>query len=183
MSNVNPAFVFVHGAWHDGATWRLVTPLLEARGHVVRALDLPGAGKIAGAPRSYGPRPLDLAAFAVERSPNAEVSQQDRTRAMVALIDEVTRDQAGLVVLVGHSLGGLTVSAVAEAIPERVSAVVYLTGLLLLPGMTAYTMIEHPAMADSLVPSLFLADPGLVQALRLTHGRTGRTMYSRRNPP
>jgi pimeloyl-ACP methyl ester carboxylesterase len=167
MSNANPAFVFVHGAWHDAATWRLVTPLLEARGYVARALDLPGAGRNAKAPRSYGRRPLDPAAFAIERSPNAEVSQQDRTRAVVALIDEVTRDEAGPVVLVGHSLGGLTVSAVAEAIPERVSAVVYLTAFLLPPGMTAHTMIEHPIMADSLVPSLFLADPGLVQAVRI----------------
>jgi pimeloyl-ACP methyl ester carboxylesterase len=167
MSNVNPTFVFVHGAWHDAATWRLVTPVLEARGNVVRTLDLPGAGRNARAPRSYGRRPLDLAAFAIERSPNAGVSQQDRTRAVVALIDEVARNQGGPVVLVGHSLGGLTVSAVAEAIPERVSAVVYLTAFLLPPGMTAHTMIEHPTMAASLVPSLFLADPGLVQAMRI----------------
>jgi pimeloyl-ACP methyl ester carboxylesterase len=167
MSNVNPALVFVHGAWHDAATWRLVTPLLEARGYGVRALDLPGAGRNAEAPRSYRRRPLDLAAFAVERSPNAEVSQQDRTRAVVASIDEITRSQARLVVLVGHSLGGLTVSAVAEAIPERVSAVVYLSAFLLPPGMTAHTMIEHPTMGGSLVPSLFLADPGLVQAMRI----------------
>jgi pimeloyl-ACP methyl ester carboxylesterase len=167
MSNANPTFVFVHGAWHAAATWRLVTPLLEAHGYVVRTLDLPGAGRNARAPRSYGRRPLDLAAFAIERSLNAEVSQQDRTRAVVALIDEVTRIQATPVVLVGHSLGGLTVSAVAEAIPERVSAVVYLTAFLLPPGMTAQTMIEHPTMADSLVPPLFLADPGLVQAMRI----------------
>jgi pimeloyl-ACP methyl ester carboxylesterase len=167
MSNVNPAFVFIHGAWHDAATWRLVTPLLEARGYVVRAGDLPGAGRNAKVPRSYGRRPLDLAAFATERSPTAEPSQQDRTRAVIALIDEVTRDQARPIVLVGHSLGGLTVSAVAEAIPERVSAAVYLTALLLPPGMTAHTMIQHPTMADSLVPSLFLADPGLVQAMRI----------------
>jgi pimeloyl-ACP methyl ester carboxylesterase len=167
MSNVNPTFVFVHGAWHDAATWRLVTPLLEARGNVVRTLDLPGAGRYAEAPRSYRRRPLDLAAFAVERSPNAEVSQQDRTCAVLALVDEVTRNQAGPIVLVGHSLGGLTVSAVAEAIPERVSAAVYLAAFLLPPGMTAHTMIEHPTMADSLVPSLFLANPGLVQAMRI----------------
>ena len=176
MSNANPTFVFVHGAWHDAATWRLVTPLLEARGYVVRALDLPGAGGNARAPRSYGRRPLDLAAFAIERSPNAEVSPQDRTRAVVALIDEVARNQAGPVVLVGHSLGGLTVSAVAEAIPKRVSAVVYLTAFLLPPGTSAHTLIEHPTMADSLVPSLFLADPGLVQAMRIDP-RSDRSDY------
>jgi hypothetical protein len=83
MSNTSPAFVFVHGAWHDAATWRLIRPLLEARGHVVRELDLPGAGRNAKTPRSYGRRPLDLAAFATEPSPNADVSQEDRTHAGV----------------------------------------------------------------------------------------------------
>ena len=111
-------------------------------------------------PRLHDPdgrRPLDLTAFAIEPSANADVSQQDRTRAVVALIDEVTRSQARPVVLVGHSLGGLTVSAVAEAIPDRLAAVVYLTAFLLPPGMTAHTMIAHPSMADLLAPSLFLA--------------------------
>ena len=178
MSNANSAFIFVHGAWHSAATWRLVMPLLEARGHAVRALDLPGAGRNARAPRAYGHRPRDLAAFAIEPSPNAQVSQLDRTRAVVALIDEVTRSQPRPVVLVGHSLGGLTVSAVAEALPERVSAVVYLTAFLLSPGMTARRMIEHPTMADSLVPSLFLADPGLVQAMRIDP-RSDRPDYVR----
>ncbi len=168
MSNTSPAFVFVHGAWHDAATWRLVTPLLEARGHIVRSLDLPGAGRNANAPSAYGRRPLDLAAFAIEPSPNADVSQEDRTRAVVALIDEVTREDGDKpVVLVGHSLGGLTVTAVAEAIPERVCAVVYLAALLLPPGMAPRAMMEHPTMAGSLVPSLLLADPGLVRAMRI----------------
>jgi pimeloyl-ACP methyl ester carboxylesterase len=177
MSNANPAFVFVHGAWHDAATWHLVSPLLEARGYVARALDLPGAGRKAKAPYSYGRRPLDLAAFAIESSPNADVTQEDRTRAVVALIEKIAREDDGRpVVLVGHSLGGPTVSAAAEAIPERVCAAVYLAAFLLAPGMTAHTMIEHPTMAGSLVPSLFLADPGLVQAMRIDR-RSDRPEY------
>ena len=179
MSNTSPAFVFVHGAWHDAATWSLVTPLLEARGHVVRALDLPGAGGNAKAPRSYQRRPLDSAAFAIEPSPNADVSQEDRTRAVVALIEKVAReDDDRPVVLVGHSLGGLTVSAVVEAIPERVCAVVYLAAFLLPPGMTLRAMKEHPTMAGSLFPSLLLAEPGLVRAMRIDP-RSDRPDYQR----
>ena len=44
MPDIRPAFVFVHGAWHNAATWHKLIPLLEARGYVARALDLPGAG-------------------------------------------------------------------------------------------------------------------------------------------
>jgi pimeloyl-ACP methyl ester carboxylesterase len=179
MSNTSPAFVFVHGAWHDAATWSLVTPLLEARGHVVRALDLPGAGRNAKAPRSYERRPLDLAAFAIEPSPNADVGQEDRTRAVTALIEKVAReDDERPVVLVGHSLGGLTVSAVVEAIPERVCAVVYLAAFLLPPGMTPRAMKEHPTMEGSLFPSLLLADPELVRARRIDP-RSDRPDYRR----
>jgi pimeloyl-ACP methyl ester carboxylesterase len=142
-------------------------------------LDLPGAGRNANAPSAYGRRPLDLAAFAIEPSPNADVSQEDRTRAVVALIDEVTREDGDKpVVLVGHSLGGLTVTAVAEAIPERVCAVVYLAALLLPPGMAPRAMMEHPTMAGSLVPSLLLADPGLVRAMRIDP-RSDRPDYQR----
>src|SRR5262245_46636819 len=108
-------------------------PLLEARGHAVEASDLPGAGRNARAPGAYGRRPLDMAAFAIEPSPNADVNQEDRMRAVVALIEEVTRNENRPIVLGGHSLGGLTVTAVAEDVPERVSAVVYLTAFLLPP--------------------------------------------------
>ena len=178
MSNVSPAFIFIHGAWHNAETWRLVKPLLEARGHAVHALDLPGAGTNARTPLAYERRPLDVVAFATEPSPNARVTQQERTRAVTSLIDEVTRNGSTPVVLVGHSLGGLTVTAAAEATPEQTRAVVYLSAFLLPNSMTAHAMIEFPIMASSLVPSLFLADPALVGAWRLDP-RSDRADYQR----
>ena len=89
MSDARPAFLFVHGAWHNAATWRQVIAHLETRQFVARALDLPGAGVHAKVPKTYGNRPLDLAAFAAERSPNAAVTQDERTKAVVSLIDEI----------------------------------------------------------------------------------------------
>jgi pimeloyl-ACP methyl ester carboxylesterase len=163
MSKTRPAFVFVHGAWHNAAVWRQVIPHLEARSFVARALDLPGAGVHARAPKSYGERPLNLAAFAAEPSPNAAVTQYERTRAVVSLIDEV----GGPVVLVGHSLGGLTISAVTQTIPDRLHAVVYLAAFLLPTGMPAVAMHQRETAARSLLPPLFLADPAAVGALRL----------------
>jgi pimeloyl-ACP methyl ester carboxylesterase len=83
------------------------------------------------------------------------------------LVEETARQAGGPVVLVGHSLGGLTITAVAEAVPERLSAVVYVAGFLLPTGMSALSMIRHATMVEALVPSLFLADPQAVGALRL----------------
>ena len=166
MTGSRPAFVLVHGAWHGAATWSQVVPRLEARGHVAHALDLPGAGANAKLPSSYHRRPLDAAAFASEPSPNAGVTQEDRTRAVIAAIEAVRRQTGAPVVLVGHSLGGATVTAVAEAIPDQLHAIVYLCAFMLPPGMPVIAMVQNPIM-EPLVPSLFLANPAEVGALRI----------------
>jgi hypothetical protein len=66
---------------------------------VARALDLPGAGANAKAPSSYDRRPLDSVAFSSEFSPNAGVTQEDRTRAVVDFVDETNRQTGAPVVL------------------------------------------------------------------------------------
>jgi pimeloyl-ACP methyl ester carboxylesterase len=167
MSKDKPAFVFIHGAWHGAASWVKAVPLLEAAGHHCVAIDLPGSGKNAAAPASFSKRPFDPAAFGTEPSPNAGVTQEARTAAAVEAVRQAAARGNGKVVLVGHSLGGITVSPVAEAIPELLHAAVYLTAFLLPPGMPAIVMIQHESMAAALVPGLFMADPAVVGALRI----------------
>lgn len=163
-------FVLVHGAWHNSETWDAVATRLRAAGHVVHAVDLPGAGPHAAHPAAFRQRPLDAAAFATEVSPNAGVTQDERTAATSAAVHAVNAQTGGKAVLVGHSLGGITLSPVAESVPDALAAVVYLTAFLLPPGMPAIAMIQHPLMAEALVPSLLMADPEQVGALRLdTH--------------
>ena len=159
--------VLIHGAWHDHHTWDAVVPLLEAEGCVARAIDLPGAGAGAARPASFDTRPLDPAAFGTEPSPNAGVTQEDRTAAAMDAVRAVNAETGGKAIVVGHSLGGLTVSPVVEAMPEAVSAAVYLTAFMLPPGMVAGQMIQHELMAEAMVPSLFMADPEQVGALRI----------------
>lgn len=161
------AVVLIHGAWHDHHTWDAVVPRLEAAGCVAQALDLPGAGGTAPRPAAFNARPLDPAAFGAEPSPNAGVTQEARTAAVIEAVCEGNAATGGKAVLVGHSLGGLTLSAVAEAIPDEVSAAVYLTAFMLPPGMRAVQMIQHDLMAEALVPSLFMADPEQVGAPRI----------------
>ena len=167
MSKDKPAFVFIHGAWHGAATWDKVMPLLEAAGHPCVAIDLPGAGKNAASPASFIKRPFDPAAFGTEPSPNAGISQEVRTAAVIDAVRSSAARANGKVVLVGHSLGGITVSPVAEAMPELLHATVYVTAFMLPPGMPAIAMIQHESMAAALVPGLFMADPAGVGALRI----------------
>lgn len=159
--------VLVHGAWHDHHTWDSVVTFLEAEGCVAKAIDLPGAGANAPRPSSFDRRPLDLVAFGTEPSPNAGVTQNERTAATIEAVREVNAQTGGKAVVLGHSLGGLTVSSVVEEIADEVSAAVYLTAFMLPPGMLAVQMIQHELMAEALVPSLFMADPEQVGALRI----------------
>ncbi|MGI3170045.1 alpha/beta fold hydrolase [Pseudooceanicola sp. C21-150M6] len=166
MSETN-GVVLIHGAWHDHHCWDEVVPLLEAGGIPVTAIELPGAGRSAALPESFLNRPLDPAAFATEPSPNAGVSQVQRTEAAIAAVREMNEKTGGKAVVVGHSKGGLTLTPLAEAIPDEISHAVYLAAFLLPPGMVAGQMIGHPLMAEALVPTLFMADPADVGALRM----------------
>jgi pimeloyl-ACP methyl ester carboxylesterase len=101
-----PSYVLVHGAFQDARAWDAVKPLLQARGASVVAVNLPGRVGDAVAPES-----LTLEAYrdAVLRAVNA---------------------QPGPVVLVGHSFGGITISNVAEAVPQKIQTLVYLAAYL-----------------------------------------------------
>ncbi len=73
----------------------------------------------------------------------------------------------GKAVLVGHSLGGTTITHAAEAVPELIQAVVYLSAVLLPNGATPGEMLFSEPMSTSMVPALLLADPEVVGALRI----------------
>ena len=105
-------FVLVHGAWHGSWCWKKVVPLLEEAGHEVVTLDLPGHGD--------------------DGTPVSEVTLVTYAERVCDVLDE----QSELVVLVGHSMGGLVISEAAERRPEKIKLLVYLTGFLLANGKT-----------------------------------------------
>lgn len=101
-------FVLVHGAWHGAWCWQKLTPLLEAEGHRVDAFDLPGHGDD------------HTAVSGMTLQGNAE------------RIAERVTSAGEPVILVGHSMGGMSVTQAAELVPERIASLVYLTAFL--PG-------------------------------------------------
>jgi pimeloyl-ACP methyl ester carboxylesterase len=103
-------FVLVHGAFHGGWCWEKVVPLVEKRGHRAIALDLPGHGS--------------------NQAPIEVLTLDSYVSYVLGVVDS----QAEPVVLVGHSLGGLTIGTVAERRPERIRKLVYLCAAMLRPG-------------------------------------------------
>jgi pimeloyl-ACP methyl ester carboxylesterase len=95
-------FALVHGAWHGGWCWDRLIPELQARGHRAVAVDLPTEDWSAGC---------------------AEYA---------AIVLDALRDADEDVVVVGHSLGGLTIPLIAAARP--VQRLVFLCALLPQPG-------------------------------------------------
>ncbi|WP_406630875.1 alpha/beta hydrolase [Amycolatopsis sp. WGS_07] len=106
-------FLLVHGAWHSGAAWDRVVPLLESAGHRVLAPSLTG----------YGDKKHLL-------SPETGLDTH------VQDIVDLLRDEKD-VVLVGHSYAGLVISSAANELPDRVAELVYLDAMVPEHGETA----------------------------------------------
>jgi pimeloyl-ACP methyl ester carboxylesterase len=156
-------FLFVHGAWHAAAHWNRVTERLAAMGHTVSAIDLPGNGLNAAYPRSY--LRGDSEALVTEPSPVGGIRLADYTNAVV---DQLTRmARHGEVTLVGHSFGGLTVTRAAEAVPDLVRRVVYVSAYVPVkfPNGAAYG--ELPEGASSISGAILIGDPTKTGALRI----------------
>jgi pimeloyl-ACP methyl ester carboxylesterase len=101
-------FVLIHGAWAGGVVWRDVAPRLRKAGHAVHAPSLTGIG----ARKHLIARAVDL-----------DTHIDD----VLGLIeDEDLRD----IVLVGHSYGGMVITGVADRVPDKIAALVYLDAFI-----------------------------------------------------
>ena len=107
-------FVLVHGSWQGAWSWDGVRDHLRAHGHRVITPALPGRGDISE-DRSW-------------------IGHDDNVAAVLAAIDA---DSAGPVVLAGHSLGGVTISQVADQRPHRIARLVYCAAFVLEDGESA----------------------------------------------
>ncbi|QBD79644.1 alpha/beta fold hydrolase [Ktedonosporobacter rubrisoli] len=103
-------YVLIHGAWHGMWCWDKVISLLRQAGHQVITFDLPGHGQ--------------------DKTPLSEVTLDlyiQRARQVLAA-------QSQPVILLGHSMGGIVVSEMAERFPIQIRKMIYLTAFLLRDG-------------------------------------------------
>jgi pimeloyl-ACP methyl ester carboxylesterase len=135
--------VLVHGGYHGSWCWDSVVPRLHAP---TLAVDLPGRGS----------RPMDLDEVTIEVSADS----------VLADIDAAGFDR---VVLVGHSLAGVTLPVVADKLGDRVVRLVFVSCLVVPDGESVLTM--NPAEQRRAFDQRLRSGPGEVTTLSADHHR------------
>jgi pimeloyl-ACP methyl ester carboxylesterase len=133
-------FILVHGGMHGGWCWTEVVRHLTAAGHRALAPDLPGMG--------------------TDRTPPQDVTLEMTGGFIAGLV----RSQSEKVVLVGHSLGGITITEAAERVPEAIAGLVYVSAVLIPSGTAAMSTLKRtgelpPGVSLSADSATLFVDP------------------------
>lgn len=114
-------YVLVHGAWQAPYVWDAVKTKLINEGNNVTVVELPGHGS-----DNTVPSTLTLNTY------------RDKVMDAVSKVN-------GKVILVGHSLGGMIISAVAEQNPSKIEKLVYIAAYLPTSGQS----LQDLALTDA----------------------------------
>ncbi len=99
-------YVLVHGAWQAPYVWDQVKSKLEQEGNSVTVVELPGHGD--------------------DQTIPSTITLNLYTTTVLDALSKIN----GKVILVGHSLGGMIISSVAEQVPTKIEKLVYLAAYL-----------------------------------------------------
>lgn len=122
--------LLVHGSCHGAWCWCDLAPALAGYGHSVRAIDLPG----------HGDNP----------APEEDITLDAYARTIAGACTSDT-------VLVGHSLGGYSVTAAAEIAAAKIAKLIYLCAYVPMAGKTLAQM-RHMAPRQPLLAAIDIAD-------------------------
>jgi len=128
-------FVLVHGAWHGGWCWSRITPRLRAAGHIVHTPTMTGFGE-----RSH----------LLTRDVGLETNVTD---IMNVLLWEDLSD----VILVAQSYAGMVTTSVADRMPERIAALVYINAFIAADGVSQNDLL--PDWRREMIEEELKSDP------------------------
>lgn len=132
IANARPV-VLVHGAWMGASSWDKVAQELRQLGMEVTAVELPGHG--------------------ADKTPPEQLSLDAYVKAVAAALPA-----KGRATVVGHSMAGMVISALAEKEPAKVANLVFVAAYLPQSGDSLYKLSMTDK--DSLVGKYWTqADP------------------------
>ena len=121
-------FVLVHGAWGGGWQWRAVADHLRTAGHAVFTPTLTGMGERA-------------------HLLSKEIDLETHIRDVIGIAEYERLDGFALV---AHSYGGMVATGVADRMPERISALIYLDAALPEDGQAMLDLVSAERRATVL---------------------------------
>ena len=131
-------FVLIHGAFGGGWNWDAVRGPLAQAGHEVITPDLPSQGD--------------------DQTPLSEITLDSYCQRVVETLDQ----QDEPVVLVGHSLGGISISQAAEYRPERIKVLVYVAAFLLPNGSSPRDFWGRQSVPSPVISHCDVSEDGVV---------------------
>jgi pimeloyl-ACP methyl ester carboxylesterase len=120
-------FVLVHGAFGGAWCWEPVIGPLEAAGHTVDAIDLPGGGE--------------------DRTPVEAVTLEGCAERVCSVIAQ----RAEPAVLVGYSMGGVIITQAAGDCPDRVRSLVFVAAFMPADGQSLLDLARLPEGQGDLI--------------------------------
>lgn len=134
-------FVLVHGGFHGGWCWRRVAQRLRAAGHEVYTPTQTGLGE---------------RAHLLDDTVGVETFVQD-------IVSVLENEELTNVILVGHSLGGISVTGTADRVPDRIARLVYIDALIVDNGRTGFDDMD-PAIVEERLRQADEFSDGIVMA-------------------
>lgn len=113
-------YVLIHGGWHDARCFNPIVPFLEEKGHRVLTPNLPGHGD--------------------HLTPFKKISLDTYVEYLSQLL--LTLPEPVPVLLVGHSMAGIVIAQVAERLPHRIHALIFLTAFLPRNGQSLFSLAQ-----------------------------------------
>ncbi|NGO81078.1 alpha/beta hydrolase [Streptomyces sp. YC504] len=175
-----PTFILVHGAFANSFSFAPLQAELGLLGHRSVAVDLPGHGFGAAYTRAYQ-APQDPAGLATAPSSITGVTLADNAAYLIGILERAKAN--GPVILVSHSRGGATATAAANARPELIDRIVYVSSWCPVdldvndyyaepematvdPGAFGPAVAANPAELGALRVNFRTADPATLEAMK-----------------
>ncbi|KAL3700131.1 hypothetical protein R1sor_018153 [Riccia sorocarpa] len=131
-----PELVLVHGASHGAWSWFKVRAILENRGYKTTVIDLLSSGRD-------------------QTDANSITSVEEYARPLTDYLARVSEK----VIIVGHSLGGVSISYSMEKFPEKISKAVYVAAILQGNNESAVQTFPPGAVQNLIQQQVFLLPP------------------------
>lgn len=121
LTQTEKTYILIPGGWHGGWAFDPITERLETLGKKCISLTLPG---------------LEVEPLIENKIINLDTHIQ-------YVIDFVLKENIANIILCGHSYGGMVIAGVADKIPERIYALVYIDAYVPEDGDSCWTLTSE----------------------------------------